>query len=75
MSAQATLEKLNIEQTLDRILSSEKITINEQRWLILLSLEGNMNREQAHLANKVYEALRNGLLAIVHSKNQSAQND
>jgi hypothetical protein len=75
MSAQATLEKLNIEETLDRILTSEKITISEQRWLILLSLEGNMNREQAHLANKVYEALRNGLLAIIHPKNQSAQDN
>lgn len=75
MSAQATLEKLNIEETLDRILTSEKITINEQRWLILLSLEGKMNREQAHLANKVYEALRNGLLGIVHPKNQSAQDN
>lgn len=69
MSAQATLEKLNIEQTLDRILTSGKITVKEQRWLILLSLEGKMSREQAHVANKVYEALRNGLLAVVNPRN------
>ena len=65
MSAQAILTQPSIDLTLKQILSSEKITLNEQRWLISLSFGGSLNRQEAHLVNKVYEALWNGLLVIV----------
>ena len=70
MSAQATLEELNFEHTLDRIITSKKITTSEQRWLISLCLGGSLSHEEAHLVNQVYEALRNGLLVVVETKNQ-----
>ncbi len=70
MSAQATLSPRPIEQTLEQILASQKITLNDQRWLISLCFEGRLNRQQEDLVNKVYEALRNGLLIVVGSKNK-----
>jgi hypothetical protein len=68
MSAQATLSRLSIEQTLKQILASQKITLNDQRWLISLCFEGVLNYQQEHLVNQVYEALRNGLLVVVDTR-------
>ena len=65
MSAQAILKPLNIEQILEQILASQKITLNEQRWLISLCFEASLSWQQEHLVNRVYEALRNGLLVVV----------
>ncbi len=65
MSAQAILKPLNIEQTLEQILASRKITLNDQRWLISLCFEGSLSCQQEHLVNRVYEALRNRLLVVV----------
>lgn len=65
MLAQATLLSLSIEQTLEQILTSGEITSNEQRWLISLCFTGVLSYQQEHLINQVYEALRNGLLAVV----------
>ena len=70
MSAQATLSQLNIEQTLEQILAAQKITLNEQRWLILLCFEGSLSHQQENLVNQVYEALRNGLLLAVEARNR-----
>jgi hypothetical protein len=70
MSAQATLSQLNIEQTLEQILAGQKITLNEQRWLILLCFEGSLSHQQENLVNQVYEALRNGLLLVVEARNR-----
>lgn len=70
MSAQATLSPLNIEQSLEQILASGEITLNEQRWLILLCFDGSLNYQQEHLINQVYVALRNGLLVVVDAKNR-----
>ncbi|HBB30942.1 MAG TPA: hypothetical protein DDZ80_12075 [Cyanobacteria bacterium UBA8803] len=65
MVGQVSLEQLNIEQTLKQILASRKITPDDQRWLISLCFEGFLSRQQEHLINQVYEALRNGLLVVV----------
>ena len=70
MSAQATLSPLNIEQTLEQILASQKITLNDQRWLISLCFEGSLSLQQEYLVNQVYEALRNGLLLVVGAKDR-----
>lgn len=72
MSAQATLEQLNIEQTLEQILAGRKITLNEQRWLILLCFEESLSYQQENLVNQVYEALRNGLLLVVEARNRQS---
>ena len=69
MSAQATLKQDNIEQTLEEILASEEITLNEQRWLISLCFEGFLSYQQEDLVNQVYEALRDGLLVVVNERN------
>ena len=70
MSAQATLSQLNIEQTIEQILASQKITLNDQRWLISVCFEGSLSSQQEYLVNKVYEALRNGLLLLVEAKDR-----
>lgn len=70
MSVQATLSPLNIEQTLEEILTSGKITLNEQRWLILLCFEAFLSHQQEHLVNQVSEVLRNGLLVVVEARNK-----
>lgn len=70
MSAQATLSPLNIEKTLEQILASRKITLNDQRWLISLCFEGSLSLQQEYLVNQVYEALRNGLLLVVGAKDR-----
>ena len=69
MSAQATLKQDNIEQTLEEILASGEITLNEQRWLISLCFEGFLSYQQEDLVNQVYEALRDGLLVVVNERN------
>jgi hypothetical protein len=68
MSAQATLSQPNIEQTLEQILASQKITLSDQRWLISLCFEGSLSCQQEHLVNQVYEALRNGLLIVIDAR-------
>ncbi|HEY9739734.1 MAG TPA: hypothetical protein V6C90_04525 [Coleofasciculaceae cyanobacterium] len=73
MSAQATLFRPNIEQTLEQILASGEITLNEQRWLILLCFEGFLSHQQEHLVNRVYESLRNGLLVVVDVRNRQSR--
>jgi len=70
MSAQANLSQLNIEQTLEQILASQRITINEQRWLISVCFKGSLSLQQDCLVNQVYEALRNGLLVVVEAKDR-----
>lgn len=69
MSAQATLSQRPIEQTLEQILASGEITLNDQRWLISLCFEGRLSHQQEHLVNQVYEALRNGSLVVVDARN------
>lgn len=70
MSVQAILTQPNINRTLEQILISQKITLNDQRWLISLCFEGCLNYQQEQLVNKVYEALRNGLLVVVDTRNK-----
>jgi hypothetical protein len=65
MLAQASLSPSPIEQTLEQILTSRKITSKEQRWLISLCFKGSLSYQQEHLINQVYEALRNGWLAVI----------
>jgi len=72
MSAQATLSRPSIEQTLEQILASGKITLNEQRWLISVCFEGSLSHQQEHLVNQVYEALRDGKLVAVDARNRSS---
>ena len=54
---------------LERILASGEVTLNEQRWLISLCFESSLNYQQEHLVNQVYEALRNGSLVVVDTRN------
>lgn len=70
MQAQATLKELTIEQTVEQILTSHKITRNEQRWLISLCLKGGLSYQQDNLINQVYEVLRQGLLIVVDWTNR-----
>jgi hypothetical protein len=69
MPAQATLSRPNIEQTIEQILTTQKITLNEQRWLISLCFEGSLSHQQEDLVNQVYEALRDGKLVVVDTGN------
>lgn len=66
MLAEATLSPFSIEQTLEQILSSRKITPHEQRWLISLCFKGSLSHQQEYLINQVYEALRQGWLLAVN---------
>lgn len=68
MSVQAPLKQRNIEQTLEQILASRKITLDDHRWLISLCFEGSLNPQQEHLVNQVYEALRYGTLVVVNER-------
>jgi hypothetical protein len=65
MLAQASLSPSPIEQTLEQILTSRKITSKEQRWLISVCFTDSLSYQQELLINQVYEALRNGWLAAV----------
>ena len=69
MPARATLSRPNIEQTIEQILTTQKITLNEQRWLISLCFEGSLSHQQEDLVNQVYEALRDGKLVVVDTGN------
>ena len=70
MSTQATLGQFNIEQALEQILASQQITPKQQRWLISLCLNQTLSAQQEHLVNKVYEALRQGVIVIVDTRNK-----
>jgi hypothetical protein len=70
MLAPVTLKQRNIEQILEQILASQKITLKQQRWLISLCFEVSLNYQQEHLVNQVYESLRNGLLVVVDERNK-----
>ena len=72
MLAQATLQQPNREQTLEQILASGEITLDDQRWLISLCFEGSLSHQQEHLVNQVYEALRYGKLVVVDSRNRQS---
>jgi hypothetical protein len=72
MSVPATLTQVNIEQTIEQILASGEITLNEQRWLISVCFEGCLSHQQEHLVNQVYEALRNNQLVAVEARNRSS---
>lgn len=72
MLAQATLQRPNSDQTLEQILTSREITLDEQRWLISLCFEGSLSHQQEHLVNQVYEALRHGKLVVVDSRNRQS---
>lgn len=72
MLAQATLQRPNSDQTLEQILASGEITLDEQRWLISLCFEGSLSYQQEHLVNQVYEALRHGKLVVVDSRNRQS---
>jgi Tat protein secretion system quality control protein TatD with DNase activity len=72
MLAQATLQRPNSDQTLEQILASGEITLDEQRWLISLCFVGSLSHQQEHLVNQVYEALRYGKLVVVDSRNRQS---
>lgn len=72
MSVQAPLKQRNIEQTLEQILASRKITLDDHRWLISLCFEGSLNPQQEHCVNQVYEALRDGSIVVVNEKHRSS---
>ena len=70
MSDSAILEQLDVEQTLERILASQKITPNERRWLILLCFARFLTPRQESLVNQVYEALNKESLVLVETRTQ-----
>lgn len=61
MSAQAFTSP-SLQEVVDRILTSRKITRIDQR--LLLSLN-SLNWEEQTLINQVFDRLRNGLLKVV----------
>lgn len=52
----------SLQDVVDRILTSRRITRVDQRLLISLA---NLNREEQALLNEVFDRLRRGLLRVV----------
>lgn len=53
---------LSLQDVVDRILTSRRITRVDQRLLISLA---NLSREEQTLLNEVFDRLRRGLLRVV----------
>lgn len=58
-----TMNKL--EQTIDKILSTRRITRNDQTLLMNLFSKEQLSQTDAALINRVYEALHQGRLRVV----------
>lgn len=55
----------NLEQLIDQILMSHKITRHDQKLLMALFSKGFLNSHEKSLFDRVYKALHNGLLKVV----------
>ncbi|HEY9763595.1 MAG TPA: hypothetical protein V6D07_13780 [Trichocoleus sp.] len=54
-----------LEQTIDKILSTRRITRNDQTLLMNLFSKEQLSQTDAALINRVYEALHQGRLRVV----------
>lgn len=54
-----------LEQTIEKILSSRRITRNDQTMLMASFAKKNLSPNDAALINRVYEALHQGRLRVV----------
>lgn len=55
----------SLEQTIEKILSTRRITRNDQTLLMALFAQKQLNQTDAALINRVYEALHQGRLRVV----------
>ncbi len=61
MQAQIVAPPVSLQQVIDRILSSRRITRLDQSLLMAL---GCVNAEEQRLINQVFDSLRKGLLRV-----------
>lgn len=62
MQTQVVSSPTLLQEVVDRILSSRRITRDDQRLLLLV---GNSDDEERTLVNQVFDRLRKGLLRVV----------
>jgi D-arabinose 1-dehydrogenase-like Zn-dependent alcohol dehydrogenase len=55
----------NIEQVIDKIFASRKLTRNDQQQLMMMFSQRNLDPKDADQINRVYEALSQGRLRVV----------
>jgi transcriptional regulator of acetoin/glycerol metabolism len=65
MSVPVAAPQTSLQQVIDQILSSHKITRHDQQLLMAMFSQGALNIEEQTLFNRVYEALRKGLLRVM----------
>ncbi|HEY9619710.1 MAG TPA: hypothetical protein V6C78_05035 [Crinalium sp.] len=65
MSVPTAVPQVTLQQVIDQILASHKITRQDQQHLMAMFSQGTFSREEQTLFNRVYEALRKGLLRVI----------
>ena len=65
MNAQAIYRPMPIDQLVEQILMSRKITRDDQRQLMTLFAQASLDSQEASLVQRIHEALSRGLLRVV----------
>jgi len=65
MQAQATLTQPSLEQLVEQIFVSHKITRRDQRLLMSMFSQPSLSNGDMSLVKRVHEALSKGLLRVV----------
>jgi D-arabinose 1-dehydrogenase-like Zn-dependent alcohol dehydrogenase len=59
------MSNLKIEQVIDNIFASRKLTRNDQQQLMMMFSQSNLDPKDAMQINRVYDALHQGRLRVV----------
>jgi hypothetical protein len=65
MATPSVVPQPTLKQVIDQILASHKITRHDQQMLMAMFSQGVLSLEEQSLFNRVYEALRKGLLRVI----------
>lgn len=65
MNAQAIYRPMPIDQLVEQILRSRKITRDDQRQLMTLFAQASLDSQESSLVQRIHEALSRGLLRVV----------
>lgn len=65
MNAQAIYRLMPIDQLVEQILRSRKITRDDQRQLMTLFAQASLDSQESSLVQRIHEALSRGLLRVV----------
>jgi hypothetical protein len=59
------MSNLKIEQVIDKIFASRKLTRNDQQQLMMMFSQSNLDPNDAMQISRVYDALHQGRLRVV----------